>query len=210
MRPSGPVISTLVLAALTGCAHRAPAPTFTERGDQPVDPSLARLVVTIYGIGDDSQGEVGGRINLGLFDASTEWLTAEDIPIVRVVLLGIDVMSIEIDDVPVGIWAPTTTGTTSSSAACSACPRNPGHVQQRHQLKGPATFEASFEVRRRRPGRDDCGTRDRRTSSHERFARIIAPSVEWIIRPEERLPAGLVAILVIGLLGVTVWIAAGD
>ncbi|MED5506758.1 MAG: PH domain-containing protein, partial [Planctomycetota bacterium] len=37
------------------------------------------------------------------------------------------------------------------------------------------------------------------------------PSVEWTVRPlEERPLAGLVAILVIGLLGVMVWIAAGD
>lgn len=37
------------------------------------------------------------------------------------------------------------------------------------------------------------------------------PSVEWTVRPlEERPLAGLVAILVIGLLGVMVWIVAGD
>ena len=37
------------------------------------------------------------------------------------------------------------------------------------------------------------------------------PPVEWTVRPlEERPLAGVVAILVIGLLGVLVWLAAGD
>ena len=155
MRPSGPVISTLVLVALTGCAHRAPAPTFAERGDRPGDPGLARLVVTIYGIGDDSRGEVGGRINLGLFDASSEWLTDEDIPIVRVVpTLGhVDVISIEIDDVPVGVWAVSLSHDLNQDNQLQrgllGLPAEPwGMSNNAMGVMGPATFEdASFEVR---------------------------------------------------------------
>ena len=145
----------LVLLPLAGCAHHVPAPRFTDVADPNADPLHARLVVTVYGIGDDSEGAVGGRINLGLFDESDNWLTADDIPIVRVVpTLGhVDAMSIEIADVPVGIWAVSLYHDLNQDNQLQrgmlGLPAEPwGTSNNAIGVMGPATFEqASFEVR---------------------------------------------------------------
>ena len=149
----GPTLITL-LVALQGCAHHIPSPEFAENGLTD-DPSIARLVVTVYGIGDDSEGLIGGRINLGLFNDAGNWLTPDDIPFVRVVpTLGhVDTLSITIDDVPVGIWAVSLYHDLNQDNQLQqgllGLPAEPwGMSNNAIGRMGPATFEeASFEVR---------------------------------------------------------------
>ena len=150
------VVSVItVLTALQGCAHHTPGPKFTQGTDGVSDPTIAKLVVTIYGIGDDSEGLIGGRINLGLFKDSSNWLTGNDIPFVRVVpTLGhVDSMTISIDHVPVGIWAISLYHDLNENndleRGALGLPAEPwGMSNNAIGAMGPATFEqASFEVR---------------------------------------------------------------
>ena len=147
-----PVITLLV--ALQGCAYHTPGPKFTEATGEH-DPTIAKLVVTVYGIGDDQEGLIGGRINLGLFNDSSNWLTADDIPFVRVVpTLGhVDTLSITIDEVPVGIWAISLYHDLNENnqleRGALGLPAEPwGMSNNALGTMGPANFEqASFEVR---------------------------------------------------------------
>ena len=152
---SRPVVSVItLLIALQGCAHHTPGPQFTV-GEHTDDPSVARLVVTVYGIGDDSEGLIGGRINLGLFNDSSNWLTSDDIPFVRVVpTLGhVDTMVITIEEVPVGIWAISLYHDLNQNNQLErgvlGLPAEPwGMSNNAIGTMGPATFkQASFEVR---------------------------------------------------------------
>ena len=143
-----------LLIAFQGCAYHTSGPQFI--GSAGVeDPSRAKLVVIVYGIGDDSEGQIGGRINLGLYNDSSNWLTADDIPFVRVIpTLGhVDTMVITIDDVPVGVWAISLYHDLNQNNQLErgtlGLPSEPwGMSNNAIGTMSPASFEqASFEVR---------------------------------------------------------------
>ena len=148
----GPLISLLM--ALQSCAYRTSGPAFVQSAEDD-DPSKATLVVTVYGIGDDTEGLIGGRINLGLFNESSNWLTPGDIPFVRVVPTQghADTLTITIDDVPVGIWAISLYHDLNENNQLErgtfGLPAEPwGMSNNVIGVMAPATFEqASFEVR---------------------------------------------------------------
>ena len=154
MRLCAAVSVITLLMGLQGCAHHTPGPEFATGGFDG-DPSIATVVVTVYGIGDDSEGLVGGRINLGLFNDSSNWLTPDDIPFIRVVpTLGhVDTLTIAIEDVPVGIWAISLYHDLDENNQLErgmlGLPAEPwGMSNNAIGTMGPATFEqASFEVR---------------------------------------------------------------